>query len=615
MPTLSRGHRTSTFELLELLAVDHGSLSIVVRHAAANAPQTFTLVQVPRTPAAAQMLDAVAQSLVVAPNSDADSRWTSRETLEKGVWMAATMLRSLERHGIDSFADRNLTVAVLRELYSQFSSSGKRSACWLLARAVRDNHPDGARVAYALKNSRFEAEDHHPFTYDVDVAADIEKAGRRVFLDAYLEQRALFEVMGFSVAGRAWLRVPAEEVIAWATTTYPGVDAEGMEPAHGEEATRQIAWAVTHPQWFGYRKHARQPLVVGREMRRIGRALYPDNATLVGAAIVHCLAEHAGFNLAVILEKSADSLTYVGDSEALERSVKARGSSEDPRATRLDSLFTTGGATETLTGLTRFARRYRAVPETGDTRSPMNDRLYVEHVVDPGAAKVLTPERIHHGWRGAVFARAWTAEVGHVAKPNLRLPALRLEAQRRTMDQGLTADVHGHSEKTKTYYLAHVLPDHVFNELATKAQDALHDQAVSQFLRVADATEGPAAELAAVPPEQVMDVEIGLCTNRGNAPDSERRCDLGMVACFTCRNGYRTIDHVPGLLAAVEFADIVEANDPNEWANGQASDLRFYARESLNAFPRPVVENIAKSTDLSHHILTITGMYMEMRHG
>lgn len=614
MPELARGHRTSTFEILDLLAVDHESLSIVVRHAAANAPETFTL-PVTGTPAARQVLDAMAQSLVTASDSDADSRWTSRKTLEKGMWTAAVMLRSLQRQGIDSFADSRVTVAGLRQLYAPFSSSGKRSACWLLARAVRNHHPNGRQLAYILKNSRFETEDHEAFTYDVEVAAAIEKVGRRVFLDAYVAQRKVFETIGLNVAGRAWLRVPAEEVIAWATTTYPDVRTVGEEPADAEQLVRKIAWAVSHPEWFGYRKHARQPLVRGREMRLIGQALYPDNVTLVGAAIVHCLGEHAGFNLSVILEKSADSLTYVGENEALERSIKARGSTEDTRATRLNSLFTAGGVTETLTGLTRFARRHRALVGDDDRRSPMNDRLYVEHVVDPSAARILGPDRIHNAWRSAVFAKAWTTEAGSIEMPGLRMPALRLEAQRRTMDEGLTADVHGHNENTKTHYLAHVLPEHLFNELATAAQDAFHDDVVGKFQRVADATDGPAAVLAAVDPAQVMDVEIGVCASGGNAPGSDRRCDLGMVACFTCRNGFRMVDHVPGLLAAVEFADIVEANDPDEWANGQASDLRFYAQESLNAFPRPVVANIAASTDLAPHILTVTGMYMEMRHG
>ena len=113
-----------------------------------------------------------------------------------------------------------------------------------------------------------------------------------------------------------------------------------------------------------------------------------------------------------------------------------------------------------------------------------------------------------------------------------------------------------------------------------------------------------------------MEVEIGLCTSGGNEPDgSGRRCGLGMVACFTCPNGYRTIDHLPGLLAAVELADIIERNDPDEWENGQAADLRYYAQACLDQFPPLLVRNIKQTTDLTPHVLTVTGMYMELRHG
>ena len=613
MPAIGRGHRSSTYEIIELISVNHDALSITVRHAAARAPETFRLKGASSTPAAHQLLDAMAQSLVVAPDSDDESRWTSSVTLANAFWQVKVMLAVMNERGLRSFDDPGLSVREMRALYAPFTSSAKRTACWLLARAVRTHHPDGRNLAYALKNSRFQAEDHRPVTYDEETAARIERAARAVFIDAYRAQRALFQAMGFDIAGRDWLRIQAEEVVEWATNTHPTVQSDVVEPPDTAESALKLAWAIAHPERFGRLKYARGTDVRGLEMRRIGRGLYPDNVTLVAAAIIHCLAEHAGYNLSVLLEKSADSLVRIGDDEALERSIKARGSREDTRATRLDSIFTAGGLTEALTGLTRFARYHRSA--VTDSEHPLNHRLYVEHVVDPHDAKVLTSERIHHAWRHAEFERAWAAEVGLAHKPGLRLTALRLEAQRRTMSQGLTADVHGHNDKTKIHYLAHVLPEHAFHELATQAQDAFHNEAATQFQHVTDATQCPAAQLAAIAPERVMDVEIGLCTNSGNAPDSSQRCDLGMAACFTCPNGYRTVDHIPGLLAAIEFAGIVESNDPDEWANGQASDLRFYAQASLDQFPRAVVRNIAQTTDLAPHILTVTGMYMEMRHG
>ena len=616
MPALSRGMRTATYEILELLNVDEDSLTVTVRHAGANDPEVCSVTSA-NTPAARQLVRAMADSLVVSSSSDSDSRWTSWHTLRNGAWAAGVMLRGLHGRGITSFADPSLTVPVLRTLYRPMSSSQKRTACWLLARAVRDHHPNGRALAYALKNSRFEVEDHQPFTYDIETAADIEGVGRRIWVDAYIAQRELFATIGYDVSGRQWLQVSADDVLEWARTTFPDIVATEEEPPTSGSTQQLVAWALTHPDRFGYLRHSRVQRVRGRRMRAVGRALYPDNVTLVGAAIVHCLAEHAGFNVAVILEKSSDSLTYVGDNEALERSVKARGSREDPRLTRTDSIFTTGGVTQTLTGLTRFSRHHRRMPSTDGQHVPLNDRLYVEHVSDPASAKVLASERIVHAWNNDVFNKAWSDQAGAKPKPSLRLSALRLEAQRRTMHQGLTADVDGHEERTKTHYLAHVLPEHAFNELATTAQNDFHDRAVQAFeiQLVADATDGPAHELAKVDRDQILDVEIGLCANHGNAPGSDRRCDLGIVACFTCPNGYRTIDHVPGLLAAVEFADIIEANDPDEWTNGAASDLRFYAQATLDAFPTLVVENIRARTDLTPHILTVTGMYLEMRHG
>lgn len=616
MPTLKRGHRTTTFEILEVVGVDNADLSLTLRHAGSIQPKRLVL-NAPACAAAYQLLEAMADSITIATNADGDSRWTAFDTVNKAMWYSGVILREMTSRGVDSFADPAVSVPFLRELYRPLSSSMKRSACWLLARAVQAHHPNGPALGYALKNTRFPAEDHDPFTYDIDVVTGIEKTARRVWTAAYRSQRDLFATIGYDVTGRDWLQIPADDVIEWARRTHPDLTTNPDEPTGRLDTAAQVAWAVTHPEQCGHRKHAKLPSVRSRPLREVGRALYPDSVTLVAALIVHALAEHAGYNLSVLLEKSADALIPIGDNEALEYAVKARSASEERRPTRLDSLYTSGGVVHTLTGLTRFSRHHRrtALSTPGQPPPPLVDRLYVEHVEDPHQAQVLASGRLHNGWRAKEFELAWAQDQGMLPFPPLRMGALRLEAQRRVMNQGLTADVHGHTDAMKTHYLAHVLPDHAFTEHAVAAQNAFHDDAVARFQIVADATEGPAAELAAVDPSQVMDVEIGLCTSGGNAPDSNRRCGLGIVACFTCPNGYRTIEHVPGLLAAVELASIIESHDPEEWANGQASDLKFYAQACLDAFPAPVVTNIRRTTDLAPHILTVTGMYMEMRHG
>lgn len=196
--------------------------------------------------------------------------------------------------------------------------------------------------------------------------------------------------------------------------------------------------------------------------------------------------------------------------------------------------------------------------------------------------------------------------------------ALRNLAQERALKLGLRADVHGHTERTKVGYLAHVLPGHVFDAHAIAGQDAFHDSAVAAFTLVADADDsaGPAAELAAADRDSIVDLEVGLCTSGGNAPDDHSRpCNLGITACFTCPNGWRTVEHIPGLLAAVEVTHIIETHNVEEWDQGEAQALRCFAQATLNQFPPMVVENVRRNVDLTPHIHTVTGMYLELRHG
>ncbi|MFJ1652140.1 hypothetical protein ACIOC2_12120 [Streptomyces sp. NPDC088337] len=614
----TRGHRAGTYEIQELVGINQDDLTITFRHAGAYQPETAR-INAPATPAARQLLRAMANSVKVADNGDRESGWESAATLLKSVSYVRIMLSELAGQGYDSFDDPQLDVPTLRSLYDPLVGNTKRSACWLLARVVRENHPNGKALATALKNTRFRAEETDPFVYEDETAAAIEATARGVYTARFTAQRELFHSIGFDVDGRDWLRIPAEDVIAWARDTHPdqcGTDA--WEPFFGATYEEQVAWALTHPETFGYVKYARKPQVVGHDMQEIGRALYPDNVALTAALILHCLGENSGYNYSVLLEKNAESLIRVGSDEALEYAVKGRNHSQDTRATRLSSIYTPGGVIETLAGLTRFSRHHRRHLTNPDGKpAAVVSRLYVEHTADPAAAKVLDNQRPQSAWRGSPeFNAHWDDSAGPRADVPLRFGALRLVAEARALGEGLKGDVHGHSERTKVHYASHVLPDYLLNKLAAAAQNDFHDEAVARFKPLAQATEGPAAELAAVPAEQLMDVEVGVCTSKGNDPQTPaRRCALGIVACFTCPNGYRTADHIPGLLAAVEFTKIVERNDPTEWEDGEASHLRFYAGGSLKEFPSRVVENVRRTTDLRPHILTVTGLYMELRHG
>ena len=173
----------------------------------------------------------MADSIKVADNGDSDSAWESAQTLTRALSFCRIMLVELATLGFDDFANARIDVPVLRTLYQPLSGNTRRSACWLLARVVRDNHPNGRAVAAALKNTRFSVEDTNPFTYEESVSDAIEASARGVYLARYTAQRELFQRLGYAVDGRSWLRMPAEEVIGWAGTTHPAVcEPEAPQP-------------------------------------------------------------------------------------------------------------------------------------------------------------------------------------------------------------------------------------------------------------------------------------------------------------------------------------------------------------------------------------------------
>jgi hypothetical protein len=610
----TRGHRSGTYEIEKVLLVDYERLELTLRHSGAFLPQVFHLSAV-HTDAARQMLDALAASIKVSPNADRYSGWESTFTVTNGFFMASTMLAVLHDRGFSSLASIDIQIADLRALYQPLVSNQRRSAVWLLARVLRRSHPQGNALALALQNTRFAVDtETSPFTYDDKEAAAIERAARALLASRVEGQRQALASLEIDVSSRSWLRIPAEELIAQARSRHTLVcSPEALAPpAHAADEVL-LAWLLTHPDRCGFGAD----VLPHNRLREMATAVYPDNVTIVAALVVHCLAENAGFNLSVLLEKSAESLTLLGPDHALEHNVKARNHSSDTRATRLASLYSSGGVLQAMTGLTRFSRhsREQLVREDGE-RPAVVDRIYVEHTPDPTRAEVIVNGRIHRGWRSTVWRSHWPEDAIPRAGIGLRMGALRLVAQRRAMGEGLVADVHGHTRRAKVHYLAHVLPDHLFHPLASAAQDEFHAAALSRFQVVSEASEGVALELAAADRTMVMDVEVGLCTSGGADPeDSEHHCALGITACFTCPNGFRTADHIPGLLAALDFADIIERNDPDEWQNGEASLLSHYAAASLARFAPEVVASVRRKTDLVPHVLTIAGMYRELRHG
>ena len=269
----TRGHRSSTYETEELVNVNTEELTLTVRHAGAYLPQELRLTY-EHTTAAQQMLLAMADSIKVCSNADAESGWESLRTIVNAMFVARVMLGVLHEAGITGFTDARIDLPLLRTLCGPPSPNTKRSAGWLLARVVRAHHSNGQAVARALANTRFQAEDSEPFTYDELTSQAIEKSARGVYVDAYAAQRELFQRLRWDVAGRTWLQVPGPEVIVWAEREYPQATAlDANQSSFVAPYPEQVAWALTHPGMFGYIKSQRGPAtsVRGPSMRALFR--------------------------------------------------------------------------------------------------------------------------------------------------------------------------------------------------------------------------------------------------------------------------------------------------------------------------------------------------------
>ncbi len=586
----TRGHISHTYDITEVLGVDADTLTIRYRDAAHATPQSVTLNVVQRNTVARQMLEAMAQSLRVHGDGD----WESAYALAGRMATCAKVCDDLTARGVHDIADPAVDLPLLRAVIEPYTDSTKRTLNKLLARILRANNAEGAPLARALTNTTYMVKESTTEPYSDEQADEIEAKARACFIDAVKAQRELLTELGVDTSGRAWLAVPAEDIVAQARRQYAHL--AGTRPPGGNAARAElIAWCLLNPAAFA-RTRSRARKAPRPSIDAIGSALYPGVSVLVSGLVLQCLAEEIGLNLSTLLRTEPDDLVITGETNASLRVLKARNRSDENVAVRTESMFSAGGLVQTLTGLTRFSRLHRrtALPEG----SEVADRVYVEHVEPPADSQVLPSSRLQQGWR----LLAATAADPH---PSLRFRALRAKALERAVRKDPNADVHGHSQQTRQHYLENVFPQSTLADLATAAQDTLVDSASSAF---ASHTTGIAANQ-----RDFLDVGVGVCANAGADPDDRTKpCSLGITACFTCPNGYRTAESVPGLLAAKRYAEIIRDNDPDEWGNGEAATLHYYATRCLEEYPLTVVAT-AEATDLTPLIVTINGLYTELR--
>jgi hypothetical protein len=605
----SRGTISHTYDINQVTNVDYEQLSITYTDTAHAEPQTATLRVKRHTPAARQLLHAIVNSLAV----HGDGQWESAVSLRYSVSRAAVLVERLADQGVTDLSSADVGLAELRAAIETFDPSLKRTFNKLIARALRTDHPNGSALGRALQNTTYMTKESRAELYDDTEADALRRSAQGVFHDSFKAQRSIIAELGYDTAARAWLRIPAEEIVAAARIRHPELEG-APQPRLSAPRIQQIDWALLNPQNFGVA--AGRPATRGASIAEIGTALYPPAHVFTAAMILHCLAELSGLNQSVMLRTTPDDLIYTGESNGLLQLAKARNHTEDSVPVRTGTITSLGGLVEALTGMTRFARLFRAQHLIrGDATPEVVNRLYVEHKRDPLKSEIITNQRLHYGWRHSAFDAHWPDTGLDRDKVGLRFTALRRKALEQATGLAPGADVHGHTNRTRIHYLANVLPEHTLVTAAGAAQDQMIDDALAKFAPVTHASGAAAQRLSgALAADKTADLIASTCVSGGNDPDDRAQpCSLGLAACFTCPNGYRTVDHIPGLLATIAFTELIELNDPDEWVNGDAASLHFYATESLKAFPPAAVEQVRATADLSSQIITIHSLYTELR--
>ena len=611
----NRGHASFTYNINAVVEVDRSSLSVTITHDARVQPDTFTLRTCrPRTAVAGQVFDAVVDSIAIVGRG---GLWESSVTLAKGVRYAGHLVDSLVSLGVDDLADGAVRLPVLRDAVNNFNSSQKRTLNTLLARALRlAPHPD-MRLPAALLNTKHIADDHaaaEPYT-DAEVKV-LRGVAREVLKGALEAQREVVATLGHDTSDRGWWNLGAADLIAEAAAR----DADRPQPLKGSAVPPgtsardidRIDWCLLNPDRFDSGPASRRTF--GASITAVADALYPTGAVLVAGTILHCIVDNTGFNFSTLLRTEPGDRTRTGISTGQLATAKARNHTTSHHAVRFASAFSsTGGLVDLMTMLTRFNRQARAQLRLPDgSPHPMADKIYALHRSDPAKCELLTTNQVHQAYRSKqlqdLLDRSATRE--GIPVPSLRYQALRNYALYAGVRLDPSHDVVDHSARTRVGYLERCVPASVLGAVAAEANDEAHDVALATFLR----SEPGRALGGAMAEGRVVDLFTTLCTSGGSSPDDpDDPCSLGLTACFTCPNGYRTADTVPGIVALADFTGDIRDTDPEEWAN-RAAVLHHYATESLTKFPATLVQRARGDTaNQARHLAITAHLYTEFR--
>ena len=370
--------------------------------------------------------------------------------------------------------------------------------------------------------------------------------------EAYTQGLVDWLPAGTSVADRDWWSIPADVVIAAATARAKSGQRTRERKRTGQrKRNRSVAslsaraihtnlqsgdmpiheaidWLLIHPDAFSA-SGWQAPVFFEREV-------------MTAALVHHCFIDLRGFNLSTMRNTGVESLTPTGPSSSMVDTIKPRAFLHARETSGLRSRrIALAGFLGMVEALTKFSRHFRAQagypPEVADLFYARHDpNGTVENALGDLSITVLV-RRIQTALNDAGL----DGEGFTLSFKKLRLAA-KAEGQKNDPEHQL----HGQNRRTATTYDKKMLPVTVLHDSMNKSVDEIIEDG---WDRVADAVENGT----------LTDLTVSACTSGGADPDAdETRCEQGILACFACPNGVRTLDHIPGLIAmsrALEDSD------------------------------------------------------------
>ena len=478
------------------------------------------------------------------------SGWNSSVTVDAAVRDAVQVCRVLVGDGVSSVADLDLKalLAVTERVVS------RKFARRLLARTLfKIGTSESVLVGEALLLHRNEARVEgttEPYTEDEvavirQVAWDLVDETYKLH-ESYTKGLISWLPEGTSVAHRDWWSISAKEIIAAATARAHSGDRGSALKDRRTVASLQensirmnlhegymtldeaIDWLLIHPAKLAATDWQAQ--------------VFFQREVMAAALIHHCFIDLQGFNLSTMRNTGVESLTALGPSSSMVDTIKPRAHLHAREASLTASRENDlAGFLAMVEALTKFTRHFRA-----QARHPAEvaDLYYGLH--DPNRTVKNVLGRVKTTEINRRIAAALTDAGLHGDGFSLSFKKLRLAAKAEGQKNDPRHQLHGQNRQTATTYDKKMLP-------VTVLHDAM-DKSVNEIVE-----EGWDRLDDAIKTDTLADMTVSACISGGADPQDEAaRCEQGILACFACPNGVRTLDHIPGLIAMLR---VLEGSD------------------------------------------------------